>query len=38
MGHVINLVAHKVLFGTDVESLEYELEHAVTAEAVKLAA
>jgi hypothetical protein len=38
MGHVINLVAYKVLFGTDVESFEYELEHAVTAEAVELAA
>jgi hypothetical protein len=37
MGHVINLVAHKVLFGSDVESFEYELEHAVTAEAVELA-
>jgi len=38
MGHVINLVAHKVLFGSDVESFEHELEHAVTAEAVELAA
>ena len=37
MGHVINLVAHKVLFGSDVESFEHELEHTVTAEAVKLA-
>jgi hypothetical protein len=37
MGHVINLMAHKVLFGTDVESFEYELEHAVMAEAVELA-
>jgi hypothetical protein len=30
-------VAHKVLFGSDVESFEYELKHAVTAEAVELA-
>jgi hypothetical protein len=37
MGHVINLVAHKVLFSSDVKSFEYELEHAVTAEAVELA-
>jgi hypothetical protein len=35
--HVINLVAHKVLFGSDVESFEHKLEHTVTAEAVKLA-
>jgi hypothetical protein len=38
MGHIINLVAHKVLFGSDVESFEHELEHVVTAEAVELAA
>jgi hypothetical protein len=36
--HVINLIAHKVLFGSDVESFEHKLKHAVTAEAVKLAA
>jgi hypothetical protein len=35
MGHVINLVAHKVLFGSDVESFEHELSNA-TAEAVEL--
>jgi hypothetical protein len=35
MGHVINLVAHKVLFGSDVESFEHELSN-VTAEAVEL--
>jgi hypothetical protein len=37
IGHVINLVAYKVLFGSDVESFEYKLKHTVTAEAVKLA-
>ncbi|KAM0688742.1 hypothetical protein Q7P36_010817 [Cladosporium allicinum] len=37
IGHVINLIAYKVLFGSDVESFEHELEHAVTAEAVELA-
>ncbi|KAM0692508.1 hypothetical protein Q7P36_007062 [Cladosporium allicinum] len=35
MGHVINLVAQKVLFGSDVESFEHELDN-VTAEAVEL--
>jgi hypothetical protein len=35
-GHIINLVAHKVLFGTDIESFEHELSN-VTAEAVELA-
>jgi hypothetical protein len=35
MGHVINLVAHKVLFGSDVESFEHELGN-VTTEAVEL--
>jgi hypothetical protein len=35
IGYVINLVAHKVLFGSDVESFEYELSN-VTAEAVEL--
>jgi hypothetical protein len=38
IGHVINLVAYKVLFGSDIESFEHKLKHAVTAEAVKLAA
>jgi hypothetical protein len=37
MGHIINLVAHKVLFGSDVESFEDELKHNVTAEIVELA-
>jgi hypothetical protein len=32
VGHVINLVAHKVLFGSDVESFEHELEATATAE------
>jgi hypothetical protein len=36
IGHVINLMAHKVLFGSDVESFEHELEYTVTAEAVEL--
>jgi hypothetical protein len=35
MGHIINLVAHKVLFGSDVESFEHELGN-VTAEVVEL--
>jgi hypothetical protein len=35
MGHVINLVAYKVLFGSDVESFEHELSN-ITAEAVEL--
>jgi hypothetical protein len=35
MGHVINLVAHKVLFGSDVESCVHELIK-FTAEAVEL--
>jgi hypothetical protein len=35
IGHIINLVAHKVLFGSDVESFEHELSNA-TAEAVEL--
>jgi hypothetical protein len=35
MGHVINLVAYKVLFGSDVESFEHELQD-VTAELVEL--
>jgi hypothetical protein len=34
---MLNLMAHKVLFGIDVELFEYKLEHAVTAEAVELA-
>ena len=37
MGHIINLVAYKVLFGSDVEAFEYELENNVTAEAAELA-
>jgi hypothetical protein len=37
IGHIINLVAHEVLFGTDVESFELELESSVTTEAVELA-
>jgi hypothetical protein len=36
MGHIINLVAHKVLFGSDVESFEYELTGNVTAEVAEL--
>lgn len=35
IGHVINLVAHKVLFGSDVESFEHELGN-VTTEVVEL--
>lgn len=35
IGHVINLVAHKVLFGSNVESFEHELSN-VTAEVVEL--
>lgn len=37
IGHIINLVAHKVLFGSDGESFEYKLCN-VTAEAVELKA
>jgi hypothetical protein len=37
IGHVINLVAHEVLFGTDVEAFELELESNVIAEVVELA-
>jgi hypothetical protein len=37
IGHIHNLVAHKVLFGSDVEAFELELESNVTAEIVKLA-
>jgi hypothetical protein len=36
MGHIINLVARKVLFGSDVESFEYELTGNVTAEVAEL--
>jgi hypothetical protein len=36
IGHIINLVAHKVLFGSDVESIEYELTSNVTAEVAEL--
>jgi hypothetical protein len=35
IGHVVNLVAHQVLFGSDIESFEHELEN-VTAEEVEL--
>jgi hypothetical protein len=37
MGHIINLVAHKIFFGSDVESFEHELTSDVTAEVVELA-
>jgi len=37
VGHIINLVAHKVLFGSDVESFEHELISNATAELVELA-
>lgn len=37
VGHIINLVAHKVLFGSDVESFVQELESNATAESVELA-
>jgi hypothetical protein len=37
MGHIINLVAHKILFGSNVESFEHELISNVTAEVVELA-
>ena len=37
LGHIINLVAHQVLFNTDVEAFEHELESTVTAEAIELA-
>jgi hypothetical protein len=37
IGHIINLVAHEVLFGTNVEAFELELESNVTAEVVELA-
>jgi hypothetical protein len=37
IGHIINLVAHKVLFGSDIEAFEHKLESHVTAEAVELA-
>jgi hypothetical protein len=37
MGHIINLVAHKVLFGSDVESFEHELKSSVTAKVMELA-
>jgi hypothetical protein len=36
MGHIINLVAHRVLFGSDIESFEHELKHDLTAEIVEL--
>jgi hypothetical protein len=37
MGHIINLVAHEVLFGSDIEAFELELESTVTTELVELA-
>jgi hypothetical protein len=37
MGYIINLVAHEVLFGSDAEAFELELESIVTAELVELA-
>jgi len=37
VGHIINLVAHKVLFGSNVESFEHELASNATAELVELA-
>jgi hypothetical protein len=37
IGYIINLVAYKVLFGSDVEAFEHELESSVTAELVELA-
>jgi hypothetical protein len=37
MGHMINLVAHEVLFGSDIEAFELELESTVTTELVELA-
>jgi hypothetical protein len=36
MGHIINLVAHKVLFGSDIEVFEHELGSA-TADVIELA-
>lgn len=36
LGHIINLVAHQVLFNSDVEAFEHELESTVTAEVVEL--
>jgi hypothetical protein len=36
IGHIINIVAHEVLFGVDVEAFELELESNVTAELVEL--
>jgi hypothetical protein len=37
IGHIINLVAYKVLFGSDVEAFESELENNIIAEVVELA-
>jgi hypothetical protein len=37
IGHIINLVAYEVLFGSDIEAFELELENNVTAEIVELA-
>jgi hypothetical protein len=37
IGHIINLVAYEILFGSDVKAFELELENNVTAEVVELA-
>ena len=37
IGYIINLVAYKILFGSDVESFEQELQTKVIAEVVELA-
>lgn len=37
IGYIINLVAHQVLFNSDIEAFEDELESNVTAEIVELA-
>jgi hypothetical protein len=37
IGYIINLIAYKVLFGSDVESFEDKLKHNVTAEIIELA-
>jgi hypothetical protein len=36
IGYIINLIAHKVLFGSDVELFEEEHEASITTELVKL--
>jgi hypothetical protein len=37
IGYIINLVAYEVLFGSNVEAFELELENNVIAEVVELA-